>query len=1247
MVTRILVEKRSGFDVEAMALKEDIKKTLHLETLTSVRMIHCYDFEGLDVSKIDLIKSTILSEPNVDLVLEGDFHPSEGEKTFRMTLLPGTYDQRADSALQCIEIVTLSDRPAIQTSKIMAFKGDLSRSDMERIKKYLINPVESHEVPLSKPTTLKLIAEIPTTVPVLEDFISLNSGGLSALRKDMNLAMSDADLAHVQQYFAGEKRNPTLTEIKVIDTYWSDHCRHTTFMTVLDEVVIEDGLYGRPVSEAYETYTSMRTAVYADQRRAISLMDLATINMKHMRKLGKLEDLDVSEEINACSIRIPVDVDGVDEPWLLMFKNETHNHPTEIEPFGGAATCLGGAIRDPLSGRSYVYQGMRVTGAANPNKPVSETLEGKLPQRVITQKAAAGFSSYGNQIGLSTGLVSEVYHEGYVAKRMEVGAVIGAAPESHVVRETPVSGDLILLIGGRTGRDGVGGATGSSKAHDEESLLVCGAEVQKGNPPEERKIQRLFRNPNFSRKIKRCNDFGAGGVSVAIGELADSLEINLDAVPKKYEGLDGTELAISESQERMAVVIHPKDLEWVLMHCAKENLEATVVAKVTADHRLKMVWRGVTILDLSRAFLDTNGVKAHAKAHVKAPSQMSFFKSHKKVDREGYLDLLKDLNVCSQKGLVERFDNTIGAGAVLMPFGGEMYLTPAQSMVSKLPVLQGETETVSIMSYGFNPEVGIWSPFHGGLYAVVESIAKIVATGGDYKKVRLSLQEYFEKLGTDASRWGKPVAALLGASYAQDKLGTAAIGGKDSMSGSFKDIDVPPTLISFAVSHGKASDIVTPELKKSGSTIAMFYAKRDQHEVVDFDLLKHGFDFILEGLRKGYILSAYAVGKGGPVAAITKMAFGNTLGFSLDPHTSDLWVEEALGSIVFELKDSEDAHDFVKGYQSLVITLGTVTDETQIHLGDVKISLSEAQKAWENPLEQVFPVTHQDKGTAKTFSFVQSSTLRSRDTFAKPRVFIPIFPGTNCEYDTQRAFERAGAHVETAVFRNLSTQDVKSSIDVFAKLIEQSQIIAIPGGFSAGDEPEGSGKFIASVFRNPKLMEAVMALLKERDGLMLGICNGFQALVKLGLLPYGEIRNLDEQAPTLTFNKIGRHVSRMADVRVSSVNSPWMSNAQVGDIYTTAFSHGEGRFFANDAVIQAMAEKGQIATQYVDRNGQATMDGAYNINGSVHAIEGIFSEDGRIFGKMGHVERAGEHLYKNIKGNTRFDIFTAGVKYYK
>jgi len=1246
MVTRILVEKTSGFDIEAKSLRDELVKTLHLENLEGVRIVNCYDMEGVETAALETIKASVLSEPNVDRVYEGHFEANADEMAFRIALLPGQYDQRADSAAQCIEIVTLKTRPVIASSRIIALKGQLKTAEVEAIKKFLINPVEAHEVSISIPETLIMTGESPEAVATIEGFMDWSSDALLGFRTQMGFAMSEADIKHVQNYFRDEEqRDPTITELKVIDTYWSDHCRHTTFMTVLESVGIEAGEYSAPIYKAFENYTQLREMVYEKGTRPMSLMDLATINMKAMRKQGALEDLDVSEEINACSIKIDVDVNGVTEPWLLMFKNETHNHPTEIEPFGGAATCLGGAIRDPLSGRSYVYQSMRVSGSGNPLSPVEETLEGKLPQKTITQKAAAGFSAYGNQIGLATGHVAEVYDDGFVAKRMEVGAVIGAAPVKQVVRSVPAAGDLVVLIGGRTGRDGVGGATGSSKAHTEDSLLSCGAEVQKGNAPEERKIQRLFRNPELTTKIKRCNDFGAGGVSVAIGELADSLEINLDAVPKKYEGLDGTELAISESQERMAVVIAPEHLEEVLHQCAMENLEATVVAVVKDHGRLAMKWKGRDVLNLSRAFLDTNGVRGKANVLVTTPDQVSYFSRRKLLcdaSESGLIRLLSDLNVCSQKGLVERFDNTIGAGTVLMPFGGKTALTPSQTMVAKIPVLGAETETVSLMSYGYDPGIGKWSPFHGGVYAVVDAMAKLVAVGGDYKKARLSLQEYFERLGDHPSKWGKPLAALLGASFAQSAFGTAAIGGKDSMSGTFKDLDVPPTLIAFAVSHGHAKHIKPQVFTTPGSKIALVKAKRDAYEMVDFEALQKQYDAVLSGMAKGEVISAYAIGQGGVAAAVAKMAFGNRIGFKLESGV-DLF-DFAYGSLIMEV--SPDYRPSVDGVEMI----GTLTADYTLDYGKFSVSGPVAEQAWQAPLAPIFPAVHTDEvsETAKTFSF-EKKLYVPKPTFktAKPKVFIPVFPGSNCEYDTERAFRNAGAEVETTVFRNLTAKDVEASIEAFARAIKSSQIIAIPGGFSAGDEPEGSGKFIASVFRNPVLAEAIMEHLEKRDGLMLGICNGFQALVKLGLLPYGDIRKLDESSPTLTFNKIGRHVARMAHVRVSSVNSPWLDGFKVGDVFETAFSHGEGRFYASDAFVEEMAAKGQIATQYVDASGAATTDPQYNINGSVHAIEGVFSPDGRVFGKMGHAERYGDHLYKNIPGNTHFDLFKAGVNYFK
>lgn len=1245
MVTRVLVEKKEGFNVEAVALKEAINHLLHIKSLKGLRIINCYDLEAVDAEDLEKIKTSILSEPNVDAVNEGNYIPKAGETAFRMALLPGQFDQRADSVAQCMEIITLKARTGCLTSKIIVLNGNVSSEEVETIKKYLINPVESYEAPMTIPHTAHLLTESPEDVPVIEGFIDLNDEALKTLSAQMGFAMTHLDLRFVQNYFKNEEnRNPTETELKVIDTYWSDHCRHTTFLTELSAIEIEDGAFTAPIKKAFELYKGLREQVYPAGSRPFTLMDLATINMKALRRNGGLDDLDVSDEINACSIKIDVDVNGKDEPWLLMFKNETHNHPTEIEPYGGAATCLGGAIRDPLSGRSYVYQSMRVTGAGNPNRPFEETLDGKLPQRMITQKAAAGFSAYGNQIGLTTGLVSEVYDEGFIAKRMEVGAVIGAVPFNHVKRSTPFTGDLVVLIGGRTGRDGVGGATGSSKAHDEDSLEKCGAEVQKGNPPEERKIQRLFRNPDISIKIKRCNDFGAGGVSVAIGELADSLEINLDAVPKKYEGLNGTELAISESQERMAVVIAPEDLSHLLEACSIENLEATVVATVKDHGRLKMRWKDRDVLDVSRAFLDTNGVKSYAKAKIIAPQGETFFKQtevlEKKSFESAWLARMSDLNACSQKGLIERFDNTIGSGTVLMPLGGQTAETPIQTMVAKLPVLEGTTNTVSMMSYGYNPKIGKWSPFHGGLYAVVESIAKIVATGGDYKKVRLSLQEYFERLGEDEIKWGKPLAALLGASLAQDALGTAAIGGKDSMSGSFKTLDVPPTLISFAVAHGNVGAIISPELKHAGSRLYYFRAHRDADEMVDFNVLKNAYDLIHTGIATGVIKSAYAIGVAGLGGALAKMSFGNGIGFALNAPLLNSLFDEAYGSIVFEASEP---------FEGPFENIGVTTKEWRFQVGDYFVEAEKVMREWKNTLEDVFPTEdhHSNEKAIKSYVFTERTNHTPALKLAKPKVFVPIFPGTNCEYDTERAFRDAGAEVTSIVFRNLTPQDVQLSIQAFVKAIKSAQIIAIPGGFSAGDEPEGSGKFIASVFKNPEIAQAIMAMLYQKDGLMLGICNGFQALVKLGLLPYGEIRDLSESAPTLTFNTIGRHVARMARVRVASVHSPWMHNQQVGDVFQTAFSHGEGRFYADEDLIHKMATQGQIATQYVDLSDQATYDGAHNINGSIAAIEGLFSPDGRIFGKMGHVERMGNGLYKNVYGKTEFDIFSAGVKYFK
>lgn len=1239
MVDRILVEKKEGFNVEAIQLLTDIKQTLKIENLKNVRIINCYDIEGLGGEDLNLVAHQILSEVNVDHVMVDSYEIASDETAFRMAYLPGQYDQRADSAMQCIEIVTLRSRPEMATSKIIVLKGQLTKDEIQRIKTYLINPVESHEVSMAVPQTVRMMFETPGDIPTVDGFVDMTQAELEAYGASHGFAMSIHDLMHVQAYFKNEeRRQPTDTELKVIDTYWSDHCRHTTFMSEITKVDLD----GQPaLQKAYERYQEMRRLVYPKGDRLMTLMDLATINMKALRKTGGLEDLDVSDEINACSIEIDVDINGERKPYLLMFKNETHNHPTEIEPYGGAATCLGGAIRDPLSGRSYVYQSMRVSGAANPNTPIEDTLEGKLPQKVITQKAAAGFSAYGNQIGLATGLVSEVYDEGFLAKRMEVGAVIAAAPKENVVRKKPETGDLIVLVGGRTGRDGVGGATGSSKAHDEESILTCGAEVQKGNPPEERKIQRLFRKPEVTKLIKKCNDFGAGGVSVAIGELADSLEIDLDLVPKKYEGLDGTEIAISESQERMAVVIDPQNEKAFIALCQAENLEATVVARVTDSGRLVMLWRGKPVLNLSRAFLDTNGVRGKAEILAKAPTKAPFFKKEKHYD---WLNTLSELNQCSQKGLVERFDNTIGSGTVLMPFGGKDEMTPIQTMVAKIPVLGGETHTVSMMSYGYDPEIGKWSPFHGGLYAVVDSIAKIVATGGDYKKVRLSLQEYFEKLGQSPEKWGKPFAAILGASYAQDKMDTAAIGGKDSMSGTFKDIHVPPTLISFAVAHGHVDDVISPEFKSPHANVYCLYAHRDAEDVVDFERLKKGYDDLHGAILRGDVVSAYAVGKGGVAMAISKMAFGNGIGISVENMPKHSLFEEAYGSIVFEMKAGKT---WSKAVNDAVFLVGRTLATPEIKYQRDVYTLREMMDKWESTLAPIFPVSHKGKSTAKVYRYNERNTNRPFIKIVKPRVFVPVFPGTNCEYDTIRAFEDAGASVDHFVFRNQTTDDIKWSIETMVKYIHQAQMIALPGGFSAGDEPEGSGKFIASILRNPNVSEAVMKLLNDRDGLMLGICNGFQALVKTGLLPYGEIKTLDKDAPTLTFNAINRHVARMAKVRVASVKSPWMADTSVDSVYQTAFSHGEGRFYAADAILESLSKNGQIATQYVNSDNDVSMEGAFNINGSVDAIEGITSPDGRVLGKMGHVERMGKNLYKNIVGEKEFNLFKSGVQYFK
>lgn len=1256
VVRRIYVEKKPGFDVEARHLYIDLKENLRIAGLEDVRIVNRYDVAGLSEEEYSQSRHTIFAEPPVDLVYDETLPVTSGERVFAVEYLPGQYDQRADSAAQCIQILTQKDRPEVRTAKVIIIKGAVSDADFQRIKEYVINPVESREAVLDKPALLAMAADIPADVEILTGFTGKTADEMRSWREQMGLAMSLEDLLFCQTYFREvEKRDPTITEVKVIDTYWSDHCRHTTFLTKIEEVSFDKGDYNRPAAKAYEEYLQSRAFVYGDTERDISLMDIAVMGMKELKKQGRLPDLDESEEINACSIVVPVDVDGKEEEWLVMFKNETHNHPTEIEPFGGAATCLGGAIRDPLSGRSYVYQAMRVTGSGDPRMPVEETLPGKLPQRKITTGAAAGYSSYGNQIGLATGQVAEVYHENFVAKRMEIGAVIAAAPKENVVRERPVPGDLVILVGGRTGRDGCGGATGSSKEHTEESILTCGAEVQKGNPPTERKIQRLFRNPEVSKLIKRCNDFGAGGVSVAIGELTEGLVIELDAVPKKYEGLDGTELAISESQERMAVVVKAADAAKFIAQAADENLEATIVAEVTGDRRLKMRWRGQDIVNISRDFLDTNGVKQTASVQVAAPAEENtFFATLPAPVQEALPDLqkawaenLRELNVCSQKGLVERFDSTIGAGTVLLPFGGKYQATPAEGMAAKLPVLTGETHTGTVMTYGYDPRLAMWSPFHGAVYALVEAVSKVVAMGGDYRKIRLTLQEYFEKLGKDPRKWGKPFSALLGAFYVQKNLGIPAIGGKDSMSGTFKDLHVPPTLVAFAVNAVDVRDVISPEFKQPGSQVVLLPLVRDEDDLPDFTHLTKAYAAVHELSKNRQILSAAVVKQGGVAAAVSKMSFGNKLGLELDENlfATDLFLPHH-GSLVLEMPAAVNTVEVFGDTPHLVI--GKTLEQPVILYGQTRMELEMLQQHWEQPLEKVFP-THTEPVVQPPDGYLYTARNRHkpRITVAKPRVFMPVFPGTNCEYDTARAFQQAGGLVDTMVVRNLTTTDVEHTIEQIAKRIKEAQIVMFPGGFSAGDEPDGSGKFIAAMFRNPRIKEAVTELLQQRDGLMLGICNGFQALIKLGLVPYGEIVDITEDCPTLTYNKIGRHVSSMVRTKVVSTLSPWFSLVEPGDIHTVAISHGEGRFVANEGLLAELMKKGQVATQYVDLSGRPSNDIRYNANGSMAAIEGITSPDGRVLGKMGHSERIGAHVAVNVPGNKDQRIFQSGINYFK
>ena len=1252
-VKRLLVEKREGFDLEAKALMKDLKDSLHIDCIDDLRLLNRYDIEGLSDEICDSASKTIFSEPNLDVVYKEDVEYDKDAKVFAVEYLPGQYDQRADWAAQCVQIINEGQRPNINSAKLYILTGDIDDELFAKIKSYVINPVDSREASLEKPETLELETEIPTEVATIEGFIDFSMEELETFLKEQGLAMTIDDLKYVQEYFQNqEKRNPTITEIKVLDTYWSDHCRHTTFMTQIKDVEIEDGKFNEIIKETYSKYVEARNTIYIDRQKDMCLMDIATIAVKELKAAGKLEDLDESEEINACSVNIDVNVDGKIEKYLLMFKNETHNHPTEIEPFGGAATCLGGAIRDPLSGRSYVYQAMRVTGSADPRTSLEDTLHGKLMQKKITTEAANGYSSYGNQIGLTTGQVTEVYDEDFVAKRMEIGAVIAAVPKENVIRKRPEKGDIIILLGGKTGRDGCGGATGSSKEHSEESIETCGAEVQKGDAPNERKIQRFFRNKEVAQMIKRCNDFGAGGVSVAIGEIAESLDINLDLVPKKYDGLDGTELAISESQERMACAIDTENKDRFIELAGFENLQATHVATVTDTGYLRMFWNGKAIVDLNRAFLDTNGKKQQTDIHVpKVDEENTFFNTGKiKVEGETISDkfdsVLKDLNVCSQKGLVEKFDNTIGSNTVLLPFGGKYQRTPIQGMVAKIPVLDGKTTTSSIMTFGYNPKIGKWSPFHGALYAVVESICKLVAVGGDYKTTRLTFQEYFEKLGKDKTKWGKPFSALLGAYYAQKEFGIPAIGGKDSMSGTFEHINVPPTLVSFAVDTVDAEYVVSQEFKKAGSVLAVIKTPTLESGIPDFDILKKNLDKIRELTQTKKVLASYALGYGGLGEAIAKMAFGNKIGFEVAKDVdADKLFDPAYGNIALEM----DKADLVL-LEGLDYKVAGKTIEGQyIDVDGYKVCLGKIYKAYESTLEPIFPTKAvEPTGEVKNINFIVNEHQKSSLSIAQPKVFIPAFPGTNCEYDSARAFEDAGAKASIKVFRNLNYANIEDSIETMVKEIESSQIVMIPGGFSAGDEPDGSAKFIATVFRNPRIAEAVNDLLTNRDGLMLGICNGFQALIKLGLVPYGEIKAVtSEDAPTITYNNIGRHQAKVVTTRIASNKSPWLAGTQVGDLHSISISHGEGKFVANKETFDQLVANGQIATQYVDLDGNATYDIDYNPNGSFYAVEGITSVDGRILGKMGHSERIGKYTLKNIHGEKDQKIFESGVNYFK
>ena len=1267
MVRRIYVEKKKGFDTEARDLYDDLKENLKLDGLVSVRVINRYDIEGICDNSYQAAKYTVFAEPAIDRAYDEEIPIEAGSRFFAVEYLPGQFDQRADSAAQCLKLRNAEEDAVVRFARMIVLSGELTDQEILSVKRYCINSVDSHEADLSKPDKLDLKTTAPCRVSSIEGFLEMSDEELAAYGREQGFAMSREDLIFVRDYFANEeRRNPTVTELKVIDTYWSDHCRHTTFLTRIKFVSFEEGVYPQWIKKAFDEYLRIREEVYGSRNdRDMSLMDLAVIGAKYIKKKGILKDLDESDEINACSIKIKAVVEGKEEDWLVMFKNETHNHPTEIEPFGGAATCLGGAIRDPLSGRVYVYQAMRVTGSGNPKTRLDDTLPGKLPQRIITKGAAKGYSSYGNQIGLATGQVAEIYHEGYVAKRMEIGAVIGAAPASQVIREKPVQGDCIVLIGGRTGRDGCGGATGSSKEHTVESINTCGAEVQKGNPPVERNLQRLYRRREAARLIKRCNDFGAGGVAVAIGELADGIDVNLDLVPRKYEGLDGTELAISESQERMAAVISEENVTEFIQYAAEENLEAVVVARVTDQPRFRMFWRGDCILDLGRAFLNTNGVKQEINIRVTENNDISDLlkdlaeKDENLADpdldlgrmRQELIDLVTGLNCCSKKGLTEMFDSTIGAGTVLMPLGGKYQLSPAAGMAAKLPVTEGDTETVTLMTYGFDPELSSRSPFHGAYYAVIDSVTKIAAMGGDISRVRLTFQEYFERLGDEPEKWAKPFTALLGALKAQVDLELPAIGGKDSMSGSFMELNVPPTLVSFAVGISEASTVISTELKGTNSSLVLVQAEKSRDGFLNAVKYRENMKRIRELVLQGKVLSANTIGTGGIYVSLIKMAAGNRIGVALEPVTVDQLKTADYGALLLEIGAGENIDQILYGISHKVI--GTTTTEPSISLRlppkNLEFRLDELTEAWTAPLEPVFPTKTKGNDGEKApaeLSYTVRSNHRPCIKIARPRVLIPVFPGTNCEIDTKRAFERAGAEVDLLILRNRNKDELLQSIDELERKIHHSQILMLPGGFSGGDEPDGSAKFITAVFRNPQVKEAVEELLNTRDGLMLGICNGFQALIKLGLVPFGRITEPAEGNPTLTYNKIGRHSSCLVRTRVSSVKSPWLFYTEVGDIHTIPVSHGEGRFIAEEGILEDMIKNGQIATQYVDLDGKPTMESRFNPNGSVFAIEGITSPDGRVFGKMAHSERIGRNLYKNVPGSNDQKIFAAGTGYF-